>query len=183
MLNKFAGNLKKNVLILILLFISSMAMSLKNDDKQPLQIEATKATANLMAKTSVFIGNVVITKGSLVIHANKGVANEDKDGNRVLILNGSPVTFSQMQDDGLKIEGQADKFEYNSKASLAILSGRALIKRGKSQIVGDMLTYNTQTQVYSATSNFDSGVKKSSNGRITLILDQVPNNDNKPSKK
>lgn len=165
-------------LLVVLSGLTSPAFSLKGDDKQPLQIDANQATLDQKTMVSVFTGNVVITKGSLIVHSDKGIASEDKEGNRTLILNGSPVTFSQLQDDGGKIEGQCDKFEYNSKSSLAVLTGRARVKKGKSEVIGDVLTYNTQTQVYSAVSNLGNGVKKSSGGRITVILDQV-SNDNK----
>jgi lipopolysaccharide export system protein LptA len=163
-------------MLLILVGVHLSANALKGDDKKPLQIDADSATVDQKTMTSEFIGNVVITKGSLIVHADKGVASEDKEGSRILILYGKPVAFEQMQDDGVKIVGQGDKFEYNSKTNLAILTGRARVKKGKSEVIGDVLTYNTQTQVYSATSTFGNGIKKSSGGRITVILDQVPSN-------
>ena len=174
MFNKF-----KICCIIVLTIIPALSFALKGDEKQPLQIVADSATLDQKQMVSVFTGNVVITKGSLVVHADKGVANEDKQGNRTLTLYGSPVTFVQAQDDGGKIEGQGDKFEYNSKSSLAVLTGRARVKKGKNAVIGDVLTYNTQTQVYSVTSNFGNGVNKTSGGRITVILDQDQNNVNK----
>lgn len=164
-------------LIFVLCTFSVNVFALKGDDKKPLQIDADSATVDQKTMVSEFTGNVIITKGSLIVHADKGVASEDKAGNRTLILYGRPVTFEQMQDDGVKIVGQGDKFEYNSKSSLAVLTGRAKVTKGKSEVIGDVLTYNTQTQVYSASANFGNGIKKTSGGRVTVILDQVQKND------
>ncbi len=159
-------------IVFVMFLVAMPSYALKTDDKKPVQIEADSGTGDQNKKVLEFIGDVKITKGSLIVHADKGVASQDKEGDRTITLYGKPVAFEQMQDDGVKIVGQGDKFEYNTKSNLAVLTGRAKIRKGKSEIVGDVLTYNTQTQVYSAQSNFGNGVKKTSGGRITVILDQ-----------
>ncbi len=178
-----ASNIRKILfkasILVTLSAIPVFALALKGDEKQPLQIDANSATVDQKTMISNFNGNVVITKGSLIVHADKGIASQDKDGNRTLTLYGNPVTFEQTQDDGGKILGQGDKFEYNSKTNLAVLTGRARVNKGKNEVIGDMLTYNTQTQVYSATANFGNGVQKKSGGRITIILDQDTNGNSK----
>jgi lipopolysaccharide export system protein LptA len=173
MSNKYMRAIIYKFCILLVMFLVAIpSYALKGDDKKPVQIEANSGTGDQNKKVLEFIGNVVITKGSLIVHADKGVASQDNEGNRIFILYGKPVSFEQIQDDGVKIVGQGDKFEYNTKSNLAVLTGRAKIRKAKSEIVGDVLTYNTQTQVYSAQSNFGNGVKKTSGGRITVILDQ-----------
>ena len=162
----------KVCLSVILVMGASAAFALKSDEKAPLQIDANQATLDQKQMVSVFTGNVVITKGSLVVHADKGVASQDPAGDRVITLDGSPVTFVQLQDDGKKIEGQGDHFTYNSKSGLAVLTGRSRVKEGKNLVVGDVITYNSLTQVYSASANLGNGVTQKSGGRITVILDQ-----------
>lgn len=165
---------------MLLLCVLPMAVfGLTSDEKAPIQITANEATVDQKAMVSVFNGNLVITRGSLIVHAEKGVASQDKHGAKTLVLTGNPVTFVQTQDDGSMIEGQANKFEYNSQSNLAVLTGRARVRKGKNEVIGDTLTYNTQTQVYSAQANFGDGVKKSTSGRITVILDQDVTNDTK----
>lgn len=142
------------------------------DESKPIQIEADHATLDQKQMVTVFSGRVVITKGSLVVHANEGTATQDKAGDRTLLLTGSPVTFVQKADDGELIEGQGNKFDYNTKTSLAVLTGRARVKKGKNLIVGDTLTYNTKTLVYSAAATTANGVQPTkTSGRITVILD------------
>ncbi len=164
--------LTKLWLVFIFIFSSTLAYALKSDDKAPLQIEADQATLDQKQMVSVFTGKVVITKGTLIVHADKGVASQDQGGGRVITLYGSPVTFSQMADDGQKIEGQGNNFNYNSKSGLAVLSGRARVKKGKNLVIGDVISYNAITQVFSASSDLGNGVTKKTEGRITVILDQ-----------
>lgn len=161
-------------ILLVVMLCGAMhpAVALKDDASQPIKIDADHATLDQKQMVSVFDGRVVITKGTLVVHADQGVASQDKDGDRVLDLYGKPVTFIQRADDGQLIEGQCNKFNYNTKTSLAVLSGRARVKKGKSIVIGDTLSYNTQTQIYSAVSGLASGVSRKFSGRVTVILDQ-----------
>jgi len=143
-----------------------------SDESMPIKIEADHATLDQKQMVTVFSGKVVITKGSLVVHANEGTATQDKAGDRTILLTGNPVTFVQKADDGELIEGQGNKFDYNTKTSLAVLTGRARVKKGKNLIVGDTLTYNTKTMVYSAEAPIANGLQGTkTNGRITVILD------------
>ncbi|MCC2626205.1 MAG: lptA [Burkholderiales bacterium] len=143
-----------------------------SDESKPIQIEADHATLDQKQMVTVFSGRVVITHGTLVVHANQGTATQDSGGDKTLLLTGNPVTFVQKADDGELIEGQGNRFDYNTKTSLAILSGRARVKKGKNLIVGDTLTYNTKTLVYSAAAAPANGVKPGkTSGRITVILD------------
>ena len=82
----------------------------------------------------------------------------------------SPVTFFQFNYDGDKTEGQCNDYEYNTKNNLAILTGRARVKKGDNLVMGDKLTYNTQTQIYNATSANANGVSNTKSGRVTVIL-------------
>lgn len=172
--NKFS----KLIVGLVLITAINSSYALKGDDQKPMQIDANEATLDQKNMVTVFSGNVVITKGSLVVHADKGTANQDKDGDRVVVLVGSPVTFQQTADDGELIQGQANDFNYNTKSHLAVLKGRARVKKGNNEVIGDVLTYNTDTQVYSAASPIANGLTKKSGGRITVILDQQDNKQN-----
>lgn len=172
--------LRKNTLlklltICILYGLVNTSFALKDDNEKPVQIDANNATADQKNMTTVFTGNVVITRGSILVHANKGVASQNSEKENIVTLFGNPVTFLQKQDDGQLVTGQCNQFTYNSKTNLAVLTGRAKIKKGKDNISGEQITYNTQTQIYSATGLPANGVSKKQSGRVTVILDQINN--------
>lgn len=164
-----------------LILCSSDVFALKSDANKPVQIDADHATLDEKQKQTVFDGNVIITRGSLVVHASKGTANQDIVGDRVIDLFGSPVVFQQLTDDGKQVIGQCNHFNYDTKTGLAILTDRAMVRKGKSIIIGDKLTYNTKTEVYSAISDLGNGITKKSTGRVTVILDQNDMSAPKPA--
>lgn len=162
--------IKKIILIMLSMLIVQTCFALKSDESQPIQIEANHATADQLKMITVFSGNVVVTRGSMIVHSNTAEASQDTGGYKTIHMVGTPVTFSQLNDDGEKTEGQCNDFNYNTKNNLAILTGRARVKKGDNLVMGDKLTYNTQTQVYSANSNNANGVSNVKTGRVTVIL-------------
>ncbi|TXH58669.1 MAG: lipopolysaccharide transport periplasmic protein LptA [Bacteroidia bacterium] len=169
------------ILLIFFLFLHiNLAMALKGDDKEPLILHADNAIFDQLKKITTFTGNVVITRGTLIVHSNKGVGTEDASGARVITLYGTPVTFEQLQDDGEKVYGQGNEFNYFSKTGIAILTGRARVRKGKNMVIGDKITYDSKSQTYTATSTNANGINSNKSGRVTVILDQVKN-DNKTS--
>jgi lipopolysaccharide export system protein LptA len=163
--------------IIILYMLATNVFALRSDNIKPLQIEANQATVNQKNMTSVFTGNVVITKGSLVIHANTGMANQDANGGKIIVLDGNPINFVQLQDDLTKVSGQCNRFTYNTKTGIAVLSGRARVVKGANIVIGDTIIYNTKTQIYTAQSNFiNPSDHTAKSGRVTVIIDQAHNN-------
>lgn len=164
--------LNKKILSLMFLIFIANIYALQQDMTKPVQIVADHALLDEKNKSTVFSGNIVITRGSLVIHAATGTASQDLNGDRILDLYGSPVVFQQLTDDGKEVIGQCNHFNYDTKTALAILTDRARVKKGKSIIIGDKLTYNTKTEVYTALSTRKNGITHQSSGRVTVILDQ-----------
>lgn len=158
---------------LLIGFMPSFAFALKGDEIKPVQIEADQATLDQKQMETVFTGKILITRGSILIHADKGVADQNPKGDKTVTLFGSPVTFQQTMDDGQLVTGQADKFDYATQTNLAVLTGRARIKKGNDMVTGSKITYNTKTQVYSVNSMPANGINKAKLGRVTVILDQA----------
>lgn len=173
--------MKNKLLGFILLCCVSNVFALKTDATKPLQIEANTLNVDQKNMTSVFTGDVVITQGSLVAKSNMAVASQDKDGFRYVVLTGAPVTFKQLNDDGEWITGQGNKFDYNTKNNLAILTGRAMVKKKDNFVSGNQITYNTQTQMYSAASHSVDGITptQTTSGRVTVFLQPQTKADSK----
>lgn len=163
------------IIACFLTVLTNSVFALASDEKQAITISAANGEADLKNKTTVLIGPIVITRGSILIHASKGTIHQDANDDKLLTLYGSPITFSQKQDDGSIVNGQCNQFDYNTKTNLAVLSGRARMQKGKDVITGEKITYNTKTQVYSANGLPADGISKKHSGRITIILDQINN--------
>ena len=65
------------------------------DRDKPIELEADNVTVNDAKKTSTYTGTVILTQGTLIIHADKLVVREDKEGFQHSTSTGNPTTFKK----------------------------------------------------------------------------------------
>lgn len=143
----------------LVLFASVAAHAEKADRTKPLNVVADGGgNVDLLKQVIVFAGNVVITKGTIVIKADRVEVRERPDGYKVATAYGSaqrPSTFRQKR-DGVDefIDGQADRLEYDEKSDTIRFVNNAVVRRLRGETIGDeitgsLVTYDNTTEVFS----------------------------------
>src|ERR1700752_2201655 len=88
--------------LLALVVLAAPAGAEKADRAKPLNVAADRqGTVDLLKQVIVFSGNVIITKGTIIIKADKVEVRETPDGYRSAVAIGSagkPATFRQKRD-------------------------------------------------------------------------------------
>lgn len=175
-------------LILIGLLASTTAWAEKADADKPTNIEANAMAYDDVRQVNTFTGNVVLTRGSLIMKAEKLVVTQDPEGYQSATLyapKGGYATFRQKRDGGpdLWMEGRAaDRIEYDGKTEVAKFFVNAQIKMldGKNvtdQVDGQFISYDSKAEFYSV-NNTPSGESKPGAGRIRAFI--APRNDVSP---
>ncbi len=153
------------------------------DKDKPMNVEADALRYEDTKQTSVFTGNVVLTKGSIVMRGTRMDVRQDPQGNQFGLLVGTaakPAFFRQKR-EGLDewIEGEGERIEYDSKAQTVLFTGRAVLRRYRGaqlndQSVGSEILYNSLSEVFSVKGG-DSG-KSATNpgGRVSAMLTPIP---------
>lgn len=162
---------------MILLSGSLNAHALESDRNQPIAIEADQGSLDQKNQVTTFSGNVIIKQGSLNIRAANVRVSQDKSGNQTMHAEGNPVKFGQQLENKGYVEGQGNKVEYASATGLVKLSGNAKVQRGGDVAVGDVITYNMRTEVYTVLGGNVTGAKKG--GRVSVIIQPTTVNKNK----
>lgn len=156
------------------------AMALKSDQEQPTRIDADKMTYSELKNINVFSGNVLLTRGSLVIRGEKLTLTQKPDGSQFAVVEGKPATFKQQRDsdteDVLLIKGQANKIRFDGTKEEIILTGNAGIQKTSNdqvteQITGTTITYEQKTEFLSVESGNKSGDGKPD--RVQAIIKPV----------
>ena len=129
------------------LFFSCAASAEKADREQPIDLEADSVTVNDAKKTSTYVGNVILTQGTLVIHADKLIVREDNNGFQHSTSFGNPTTFKQKQEGKNEyIEGSAQRIEYDGHMDKVQLYTKAWVKRGQDVVNGDYIMYDASAE-------------------------------------
>lgn len=165
---------------------SAPALAEKADNAKPMNIEADQLRHDELAQTSVFTGNVVVTKGTIVLRGSKLEVRQDKDGYQAGTVTGSadkraffrqkrdtapgaPDEFIEGEGVTIRYDGKADSVRFANRAELRLYRGSKL----SDQISGDVIVYNNTTDVFTVDGKNTSknpGEAGSAPGRVRAVI-------------
>ena len=133
------------------------ALAEKADRDMPTQVEASKMSADDARRMNVFEGNVVVTRGTLNIRADRIVVRQDAEGFQYATATGKPVRFRQRQDprppekEGAWIDGEALRIEIDEKAGTVKLFESARVNRGGDEVTGNYILVDQKSDFFTVT--------------------------------
>lgn len=141
------------------------ALAEKADRDKPVNLEADRVSVDDVKKQQIFEGNVQLSKGTLVIRAERIVVQQDDDGYQRGVASGGMPTFRQKR-EGLDeyIEGEAERIEHDAKAEKTEFFGHARVKSGLDEVRGQFISYDARSEQYVVTSGAN-GTKAPSGSR------------------
>jgi len=162
--------------------LSAGAHAEKADRGKPMSVTSAGQApdvVDLKKHSAVFTGDVVITQGTLEIHADRVEVSEDPDGQRLGYAFGSasrPATFRQKRDGVDEYsEGDAQRIEYDSAANRVRFVGAAHLRMLKGTVITDqasaaLITYDTATDTVKLGAGGSEGAAASSAGGRTTVV-------------
>jgi len=160
-------------LLIVILFtmVCVSANAERADRDEPVNVEADSVEIDDQKQEAVFLGNVVLTQGTLMLKADRIVVKQNESGFQSGIATGKPAYFRQKREGSDDfIEGQADRLVYNGEAEKVELFNDAILKRGGDEIRGNYISYNALTEFFEvkgSDSNAESGAPP---GRVRAII-------------
>ena len=139
----------------------------KGDRQQPMNIEADALRYDDLKQVSVFTGNVVLTRGTIIIRGARIEVRQDPQGYQYGVVTAAPgqrAFFRQKRDgDNEFIEGESETIEYDGKADVFKLIKDARLRRLRGTQVTDTVSgtniqYNSLTDVFTV----DGGAQRGS---------------------
>jgi lipopolysaccharide export system protein LptA len=166
---------------LALLLPLAAAHAEQADRDQPMTIQADQqSTLDLLKQIVVFNGNVVITQGTMAMHADRVEVRQSPEGFRSATAIGHPASFRQKR-QGLDetIEGFADRIEYDGQADTVRFIGHAKVHRLRGgavadEITGDEIAYNNVTEVFRVAGGPSNVSPANPSGRVRAVLTPAP---------
>jgi lipopolysaccharide export system protein LptA len=173
----FSKKMISSAACLVLCLSVSSVWAEKADRDKPLNANADALKYDDLKQTSVFTGNVIITKGSIIMRGGRVDVRQDPQGYQFATItsNGNlQAYFKQKRENGVDewIEGVADTIEYDGKADTVRFVKKANLKRLRGattsdEIVGGLVVYDNTTDVYTVDGGAGQG---GSGGRVSAVL-------------
>ena len=123
----------------------------KADRDKPIHYQADSGDVNYQTKVGTLLGNVIITQGTLTIHADKVILRQNPDNSMSATAYGNPLTFREKRDGSDEYyEGVAQHAEYDGQKRFLELFDRALLRKGTDEIRSNYISYNAATEFFKA---------------------------------
>jgi lipopolysaccharide export system protein LptA len=151
----------------------------KADRDKPMNAEADALRYDDLKQTSVFTGNVVITKGTTIVRGARVDVSQDPEGYQQAVSIAAPgkLAFYRKKRDGVDeyIEGEGERIEYDSKADLVKFIKRAVVRRYNGatlvdETTGAVIVYDNNTDVFTVDGGAQNSTAANPSGRIRAML-------------
>lgn len=125
------------------------------DRNKPTQIEADRMSADDARRITIFEGNVLFSKGTISVRADRIVVRQDADGFQHATATGGPARFRQRSDargerPGVWAEAEAQRVEIDDRNQKVELHERARLQRDQDEVRGEFIVLDQRSEVYSA---------------------------------
>ena len=168
------------IFLAVLAALSASPLWAENADRdKPMNAEADALRYDDLKQTSVFTGNVVITKGSTIIRGAQVDVKQDPEGYQQAVVIAAPgkLAFYRKKREGLDefIEGQAERIEYDSRQDVVKFTRSAMLRRYNGAVLADettgaQITYDNKTDVFTVDGGAQNRTAGNPTGRVRAVL-------------
>jgi lipopolysaccharide export system protein LptA len=139
------------LLAFVAIVLAQPVHAVSSDRDQPINFSGDTGDADLQKRGGTLTGNVIITQGTLSIHADRIVFKQNPDNSLSATAYGNPVALRQKREGYDEYyEGYAQRVEYDGSKDFVELFDHALLKRGQDEIRSNYVSYNVATEVFRA---------------------------------
>ena len=144
------------------------------DKEKPTNIEANRMSSDDAKRMSIFEGGVVLTKGTVVIRADRIVVRQDAEGFQIITAYGKPVRFRQKGDrkddkEGVWTEGEALRIEIDDRNERIELFERARMSRDQDVVNGEFISLDQRTEFFSVSAG-KGAAPAAPGGRVKAVI-------------
>ena len=167
-------------LVIFLATLSTNAAWAENADRdKPMNAEADALRYDDLKQTSVFTGNVVITKGSTIIRGAQVEVKQDPEGYQQAVVIAAPgkLAYYRKKREGRDefIEGEGERIEYDSRQDVVKFIRSAVLRRYNGAVIADETTgsqinYDNISDVFTVVGGPQNRSATNPNGRIRAML-------------
>ena len=164
-----------------LLVAASGAMAERADNSKPMQIAADAMRYDDVKQTSVWTGNVIATKGTIVIRGDVVEVREDAEGYQhgTVTGNAKKRAFFRQKRDSVDefMEGESETILYDGKKDIIQFVKNAEVRRYRGstladEIKGTLIIYENLNDRFSADGS--SAVTGVASGRVSATIAPKP---------
>ena len=177
---------KSNWLLLLLVCCYALvapARAEKADRDKVINIDADRMRVDDVKQVNSFTGNVIMTKGTILVRAARIDVRQDPDGYQFGAITGAPdkPAFFRQKREALDeyIEVESERIDYDGRADVVKFMGKAVLRRLRGatladEITGELIVYENLTDKFSVDGRASTGGAPVSGQRVHAMLTPKP---------
>ena len=155
----------------LLLSIGSIAAA---QDEPDINVRADRGGLDVRTGAYELLDNVMITRGELVVNADRALSFSDDQGEPERIeLYGSPVTWRDLLEDGSEVHGESAELIYDFVRNRITMNTDARIRNPQGSFSGATLVYDLDTQNLVGDGGVNLVIRPGAGGRGGRLVPQT----------
>ena len=165
----------RRLLAAAFLAVPLVAAAETSDRDKATQIESNRMSADDVRRLTIFEGNVVLTRGTITVRAERIVVRQDPEGYQFATATGTPVRMRQRQDakppetEGVWMDGEALRVEIDDRGGKIEMFEQARVRRGGDEVAGSYIFVDQRSDFFTVRSD-----KQEGEGRVRAVLQPKP---------
>lgn len=162
--------------LLAVSLMASGAYAEKADRDKPLDIQSDRLVRDDIKQISTFTGNVILTKGTIILRGDKLVVTQDPEAYQYGVMTGKQASFRQKR-DGLDqfVEGFGLEISYDGKTEIVRFVDKAYVRRLEKtkvmdEIQGKVVIYDARNENYTVESGGSGTTATNPDGRVRVTI-------------
>ena len=157
--------------VAVIAILPAPALAEKADKDKPTNIESNRMSSDDARRISIFEGNVVLTKGTILVRADRITVRQDPEGFQISVATGNPARFRQKRDGKDEwIDGDALTIEIDDKKEKIDLREQARVLRDKDEVRGDVISVDQRSEFFSVLSGKSVATASNPEGRVRAVI-------------
>lgn len=170
-------------LLLLCAQVNSFAANNTINSAEKIFINADYMQLNIESGSSVYIGNVKISQGALVLTGDKVTLEQTSDALERITITGKPAHYNHVTEKGENIQAESEHMVYTASQNKLVMTVNAKLLQPDHKVSSQKIVYDTEKQIVIAGDKSDpaSGTpNKSQRVNITLTPKKEPQTQPKP---
>lgn len=172
-----AATRARALLVVASLLAAAPAVAERADRNKPITVEADAMTYDDARQVNVFSGNVTLTKGTILIRADRLVLRQDADGYQYGTATGNPASFRQKR-EGVDqfIAAAGRQLDYDGRTETVRIQHKANLKRLEKERVldevhGNLIVYDSRSEFFTVEGGgLASATPENPSGRVRVVI-------------
>jgi lipopolysaccharide export system protein LptA len=140
------------------------------ENVEKIYIDADYMQLNIETGYSVYIGNVNIKQGELILTGDKVTIQQSKKEVERITVTGKPAHYNHITDKGENIQAESEKMVYTASENKLVMTINANLKQPDHQVSSQKIVYDTEKKIVIAGDKRETSKGSDNKQRVNITL-------------